>query len=639
MKRLRKCLLIFLVLLFAGCANKDEISVDYYTYINEDIIDGYVLEDDEYSMSTFDEIQEDVDDQIDLILDDVIKDNTNVNILYNQLMNMEERNKNGLSYLKKYIDLIDSSKNINEFINNSIIVEEELYVPIFSLMSVMSDFKDTSKNILYLSPVTFDFGASSDYYVDDDYLSQRAVIKQYGIKILKEYGYDKTKAREVSKKVTDYYTSIASVSKLSSDLIDVENMYNIITKDEYMNIYDKLPSHYFEFIDNDMKLSIVDKNNYQAINDSLTDENLDVLKESVKLKILQTYSPYLGENYAKIADQLDNEQLGIVMEFDPEYVAENTVLKLFQYDIDKLYSDKYLTNEAKEYIESMIDDILKYYEINISEIDWLESSTKEKAIDKLKNINVNIGLANNYPKYSLDYKFSSNKSLIENIISAYKIQSDYELLRLQSNNKVPLMNQITVNAYYNPQDNSINFPAASINFVDFDKTYYENLGSIGMVIAHEVTHAFDANGSKFDEHGNLVNWWSDEDRKEYKKLQEEVVEYYNKYEVISGNYIDGNLTLSENIADLGAVLCISNIAESKKASNDEIRSMYKNFAYLWVQKSRDEYTKMLLLVDTHSPNKYRVNATLASTDLFYEVYNISENNPMYVSKEDRVKIW
>ena len=99
-------------------------------------------------------------------------------------------------------------------------------------------------------------------------------------------------------------------------------MYNIISKDEFMNIYDKLPSHYFEFIDNDMKLSIIDKNNYQAINDSLVEENLDVLKESVKLKILQTYSPYLGENYAKISDKLENEQLGIVMDFDPEYVGD-----------------------------------------------------------------------------------------------------------------------------------------------------------------------------------------------------------------------------------------------------------------------------------------------------------------------------
>ena len=287
----------------------------------------------------------------------------------------------------------------------------------------------------------------------------------------------------------------------------------------------------------------------------------------------------------------------------------------------------------------MIKDILKYYENNISNLEWLSPNTKEKAIDKVKNITINIGLNNNYPTYSMNYNLSNNKTLLENIISIMKTQSEYEYQRLLSNEKTPLMDQISVNAYYNPQDNSINFPSATINLVDFNKTYYENLGTIGMIIAHEVTHAFDANGSKFDEKGNLSNWWTDKDKEEYQKLQKEVIEYYNKYEVISGNYIDGELTLSENIADLGAVACISGIAKEKKATAKEIKSMYESFASLWAEKSRDEYTKMLLLMDTHSPNKYRVNATLSSTDLFYEVYNVSKDNEMYIPEEERLRIW
>ena len=160
-----------------------------------------------------------------------------------------------------------------------------------------------------------------------------------------------------------------------------------------------------------------------------------------------------------------------------------------------------------------------------------------------------------------------------------------------------------------------------------------------MIIAHEVTHAFDANGSKFDELGNLANWWTDEDRSNYEKIQKEVIDYYNKYEVISGNYINGELTISENIADLGAVSCISGIAKEKKASSQEIRSMYASFASLWAEKSREEYTKLLLLIDTHAPNKYRVNATLSSTDLFYEVYNVSKDNEMYIPEDERLRVW
>ena len=642
MKQLKKILLVLLIVLVTGCSlSKDKLTVDYYTYVNETTIKNYKLEEDEFSISKFTKVQDKVNDQVEEILQNQISSNINPNIsiLYNQLIDINTRNNNDLSTLNYYLNLIDSSQNINEFINNATIIENDLFIPVFTIMSVMSDFKDTSKNIIYLSPVTFDFGAPTDYYIDDDYIAQKALVKQYGIKLLKEYGYDKNKAREVSKNVTEYYISIANNSKLSTHFNDLENMYNIISKDELMKIYNKLPSTYFDIIPENIKLSILDKGNYEAINASLTEENLSTLKESVKLKILQTYCTYLTENYAKIANDIENEQLGIESSLDIEYNSKNAILSLFQYDIDKEYTDKYLNSNSKKYIEDMINDILKYYENNISSLAWLSPNTKEKAINKVKNITVNIGLNNNYPTYSMNYNLSNNKSLIENIISIMKTQSEYEYQRLLSNEKTPLMDQISVNAYYNPQDNSINFPSATINLVDFNKTYYENLGTIGMIIAHEVTHAFDANGSKFDEKGNLSNWWTNKDKEEYKKLQKEVIEYYNKYEVISGNYIDGELTLSENIADLGAVACISGIAKEKKATEKEIKSMYKSFASLWAEKSRKEYTKMLLLVDTHSPNKYRVNATLSSIDLFYEVYNVSKDNEMYIPEEERLRIW
>lgn len=642
MKQLKKILLVLLIVFITGCSlSKDKLTVDYYTYVNEKTIENYKLEEDEFSISKFTKVQDKVNDQVEEILQNQISSNINPNIsiLYNQLIDINTRNNNGLSTLNYYLNLIDSSNNINEFINNATIVENDLFIPVFTVMSVMSDFKDTSKNIIYLSPVTFDFGASTDYYIDEDYLSQKALVKQYGIKLLKEYGYDKNKAREVSKNITNYYTEIAKKSKPSTYFTDIENMYNIITKEELKSIYNKLPVEYFNTIPENTKLSILDKGNYEAINNSLIEENLKTLKESVKLKILQTYCTYLTENYAKIANDIENEQLGIESSLDIEYNSKNAILSLFQYDIDKEYTDKYLNNNSKKYIEDMINDILKYYENNISNLNWLSPNTKEKAINKVKNITVNIGLNNNYPTYSMNYNLSNNKSLIENIISIMKTQSEYEYQRLLSNEKTPLMDQISVNAYYNPQDNSINFPSATINLVDFNKTYYENLGTIGMIIAHEVTHAFDANGSKFDEKGNLFNWWTDKDKEEYQKLQKEVIEYYNKYEVISGNYIDGELTLSENIADLGAVACISGIAKEKKATEKEIKSMYESFASLWAEKSRKEYTKMLLLVDTHSPNKYRVNATLSSTDLFYEVYNVSKNNEMYIKEEERLRIW
>ena len=287
----------------------------------------------------------------------------------------------------------------------------------------------------------------------------------------------------------------------------------------------------------------------------------------------------------------------------------------------------------------MTKEIISYYEKDIDTLDWLSKNTKEKAKQKLKKMQINIGLSSDYPKYSQNYNLKDNNSLIENIILMEKVINNYELTKLNNNYNESKLTETTVNAYYNPQNNSINFPLASLSLFNVNDSYYQNLGSIGMIIAHEITHAFDSNGAKFDEYGNLSNWWTDEDYKKFKMKKKQVIRYYDKYEVLKGTNINGKKTVNENIADLGAVSCISNIAINKKATTKEIKEMYTSFAKLWVEISKEEYINLLLLQDTHSPAKYRVNATLSSTDLFYKTYNITSFNKMYISPKKRVKVW
>lgn len=640
MKNIKKYFILILIVLTIGCnLTTKPLKQDYYTYINKDTIDSYILKDDEYTISTFTKLQDKVNSDIDSVLTDLITTNKDINIIYNQIIDTNTRNTSGLSDLKYYIDLIDSSTTINEYIKNAIVVENDLYIPIFTSASIMRNLKDTTENMLYFQSIPFAFNSTSEYYTDADYLSVKTLIKQYDIKLLKEYGYDKTKAREVSKNITDYYTKIANKSHPTSYYQNKENLYNPISKSELQAIYTNLDSTYFDSIPDNVKISLLDKENYSAINDSLTDENLPTLKEIVKLKILENYGEFLSENYAKILSAFSSEQLGIETKTDINDAAKNTVIALFQNEFDMSYTNKYLTKEAKEYILSMTNDIINYYEKSLTDLDWLSQDTKNKAITKLKNITINIGLNEN-DYYNLNYNLASNNTLIKNILKIKKVLEEHELERLKNNVPVTTaVSQTTINAYYNPQDNSINFPSAVTNLVDLSKDYYENLGSIGMIIAHEITHAFDSNGAKFDEHGNLVEWWNKEDKENYQRFQKQIISYYDKYEVIAGNYINGSLTVDENIADLGAVNCISNLAKSKNATTTDLKAMYKSFANLWVEKSNEEYQKILLLVDTHSPAKYRVNATLSSTDIFYEVYNVSKTNPMYISKDKRVHIW
>ena len=647
MKNIKCLLIIILILSISGCTLNKELNIkdDYYDYINKDLLKKEKIKEGEYTWSTFSEVQDKVDNQTDDIIKKLISNNTNpnLNIIYSQLLDTTTRNDDDISSLKPYLNKIDSSNNIKEFINNAIYIENNLNIDIFTNIKVDSDFKDTTQNITYFYPITFDFGTSADYYVDEDYMSYKALIKQYGIKILKKYGYDTKTSREISTNITNMYNDIAENSLLSSDLEDISKYYNIITKDNLQKIYTNLDIDYYlkeKGLSNEIKFSIVDINNYKTLNKYLTDNNLQLLKEYVKLKILENYSIYLSEDYSNLIYELNNNFSGINKDTDTkEDKANNIVKSLFEYDINNYYQKEYFTDEEKDYIEKMINDIISYYEKDIDSLDWLSSTTKEKAKLKLKNMNINIGLKENYPTYSNNYNLSSSNTLVDNIIKISNVINSYELSKLNTNEKEQQLSQTTVNAYYNPGDNSINFTVASSNLFDIEKNYYQNLGTIGMVIAHEITHAFDSNGSKFDEFGNLSNWWTKKDIANYENLQQKVINYYNKYEVLDGLYIDGKKTVNENIADLGAISCITNLAKYKNATTKELQQMYTSLANMWATISTEEYQKLLLLQDTHAPSKYRVNAPLSSTNAFYEIYNITIFNDMYIPKKDRINVW
>ena len=159
-----------------------------------------------------------------------------------------------------------------------------------------------------------------------------------------------------------------------------------------------------------------------------------------------------------------------------------------------------------------------------------------------------------------------------------------------------------------------------------------------MIIAHEITHAFDNNGALFDEKGNMNNWWKDEDYSNFENLQNDVIEYYNGYK-IEGKSVNGKQTVSENIADLGAVSCIVDVAKQKGATNENLKELFEAYSNIWASEATEEYLKTLMIMDTHSPNKIRVNAVLSSIDEFYEVYEIDEDSEMYVIPEERIKVW
>ena len=627
-------LIVFIIV--ALYLNKNYIN-NYYEYVNKETIkdkkDGW-----SYINDLNDEISKDTNNIIKEIINNPSNnEEKNIEELYNEYLDTDSRNKNGLNDLKPYLDKINKTRNIKEFISEAIQLEKDLSIELLMSKSIMKDFK-TGKNILYITSIPMDFGNSIDYYSNEDLISVKNTFKLYNNKLLREYGYTAGEALDITNQINDFYTDIANNSLTQDDLLNTEKYYNIIDRTKLSKIYTNLDiNNYFNELglSNINRFSLVDEKSYEKLNEYLTNDNLSLWKNLATIKILQTYANYTTENYEKIFNKLNKSLTN--KELTQEEKTYNIIKQIYPNEISKNYNNKYLNDDTKNYISNLISEINKEYESMINK-SWMDTETKTKAINKLNNIKINIGTT--YSKdFSSYYEFNNNISLVKNIINLNKVATTKSYEMLDTNETDNALPDYTFNAYYDVTSNSINILTGGAKSIKDINNKYENLGGIGFIIAHEISHAFDNNGSKFDENGLLNNWYTESSTKKYEELQKKVIEYYNKYEIIHNISNNGKRTIGENIADLAAMECITNILTNDKASKEDYQKTYESFAKIWSNNYSKSTKVMQSLIDTHSTNEIRVNSVLSSTNKFYEIYKIDSNDSMYIKPEERVNIW
>lgn len=616
--------------------NKNYID-NYYEYINKE-----TLTDKENNWSYIDELNDNISKETNELVKEIIdnptsKEENNIKNLYTEYLNTTKRNNNSLKELTPYLNKINNVSNINEFINEAINIEKDLSIELLMSKSIMKDFK-TGKNIIYITTIPMDYGYSSDYYTNENLLSVKNTFKLYNNKLLREYGYTAGEALDITNKIDKFYIDLATNSLKQDDLLNTEKYYNIVSKNELSKIYSNLDiNNYFNQIGLSKidKLSLVDKKSYETLNKYLTNDNLDLWKNLATLKILQTYAKYTTENYENIFNKLNKAILS--KELSKEESAYELIKEVYPNEISKKYNNKYLTDDKKDYLTNLTNEIINEYE-NMINSSWMDQETKEKAILKLTNIKINIGT--NYTKdFSSYYEIDSNISLVKNMINMNKVIYDKSLNLLDTTDTINALPDYTFNAYYDVTSNSINILTSTTKLIDNINDKYSNLGSIGFIIAHEISHAFDNNGSKFDENGLLNNWYTTESKGKYIDIQNKVIEYYNKYEIIHNISNNGTRTIGENIADLSALEVIDYILNKDNASTNDCQKTYETFANVWANNYAKSTKVMQSLMDTHSINEIRVNGVLSSSDKFYEVYKVNSADLMYIPKEERVKIW
>ena len=383
----------------------------------------------------------------------------------------------------------------------------------------------------------------------------------------------------------------------------------------------------------------------------LAEASLDDLKTYAEIKVISGATSQLSDEFRAESFKLNSVISGVQQDRPRWKRAVSLVSGVMGEAIGKLYVEKYFPESSKQRMLYLVHNLQTALAQRIDGATWMSAETKAQAKDKLSNFIIKIGYPDKWKDYS-GLQVNDSLSLYENlgIISEFKL---LDALNRKVNKPVDkmewLMTPQTINAYYNPTTNEICFPAAILQPPFFDPTADDamNYGAIGGVIGHEMSHGFDDQGSQFDKTGNQRNWWTEADKKNYEQRTKVLEEYFSKYEVVPGMFINGKQTLGENIGDNGglniAFTAFQNATKENPLTTADgftpEQRFFLSWARVWASNMRPEYMAYLVTADVHSPNKARVNAALPHIDAWYNAFGIKKGDKLFIPKKQRAQIW
>ena len=354
-------------------------------------------------------------------------------------------------------------------------------------------------------------------------------------------------------------------------------------------------------------------------------------------EIGKTNFEFYGKELSGATQQRDRWKRGVAL-------AESLVGE----GIGREYVKRHFPPESKEQMLELVQYLIDAYRTRIADLSWMSEETKKKAAEKLSQFNSKIGYPDKWRSYE-GLEFTDN--LVENVRRGAAFEHDYQLAKIgkPSDRGEWVSSPQTVNAFYNPVVNDITFPAAILQppFFDPDADAAQNFGAIGAVIGHEIGHGFDDQGSRYDGHGNLNSWWTDEDRAHFEERTAKLVGQFQGLvpSVLEGQDVagvNGEFTLGENIGDLGG-LGIAVVAYQLYCADNNVEpnleELFLAWARVWRSKARPEMAAQLLAIDPHSPNEFRCNVIASNVDEFYEAFDVEPGSAMWIAPEERVKIW
>ncbi len=575
--------------------------------------------------------------------------------IFETKLDTNARNAAGITPLQPILDKIASIENMEDFQN--VITENavEIGQP-FIGVAAFSNPSNSSMNACYITPGGL--GLQREYYLktDEKSVETRAKYVEHVARMLQFLGDSEEDAKKQAETILAFETRLAEprLDKVASR--DFRNFNNPRSMEQVQEMVPAISwTEAFKNMGVTKKVDtvLVMQPKYMEYVQSVFNENdIDTWKTVMRWSTLNGAAGYLTTEIEKANWDFYSKYLrGAEKQKPADERALATVNGSVGEALGKLYVDEMFPPEAKAKAEEMIANVIVAFKDRITQLDWMSDSTKTKAHQKLDKFTVKIGYPDKWEDYS-QMDVAANKSYYDNMIAVDKWSFEDNLSKI--NEPVDRtewgMSPQTVNAYFNPFNNEIVFPAAILQppFYDYLADDAVNYGGIGAVIGHEISHAFDDSGSRFDSDGNLANWWTDSDLEEFTARGKKLADQYSAIEVMDSVFVNGDYTLGENIGDLGGVLGAYDglqryFAENGRPENIDgftpEQRFFMSWATVWRTLIRDEALRTQVQTDTHSPGHVRAIQPLLNIDAFYEAFDIKEGDDMWLAPEDRVRIW
>lgn len=634
---------------------------DFFKFANGNWLKNNPVPPDKVRYGAFDELTDLNQIQIRTLIEEASKnysekgsDYQKVGDFYLSGMDSVKIENDGIQPIKTFLDNIRNITSFDEFYKIISTLHTYRINPLFGVYAGQ-DEKNSEMVILSLYQSGLGLG-DRDYYLKDDNRSKE--IRSEYRNFIKDMFILKGDAPEIAeekmKSIFDIETKIASITYSKLDLRDPEKNYNKVKYSELKNICPSFNwDYYFNYIGTGIpeEIDVSQKKYFEGLSDVINSFNINDWKAYLEWNVIRNTAPYLSSNFVNRNFEFYGKFISGQKEIKPRW---RRVIETVNYSVSeiigKIYVDKYFSPEAKQRVYNMVLDLKSALKKRIEELQWMSPETKSKAIEKLDMMIIRVGYPNKWRDYSeLDI---SKDSYLQNVLKASNFNFKFNISKAGKpvDKEYWGMSPQTVNASYSPNLNAITFPAGILQppffFENGDDAV--NYGGIGVVIGHEMTHGFDDQGRKYDAKGNLNDWWTPEDAEKYKQMTSILVKQFNNFIINDSLQVDGELTLGENISDLGGLTIALNAVKEAWKRNPPpekidgftpLQRFFLSYAQIWRSNIRDKELMRRLKEDVHSPAIARVNGIVYNIPEFYVAFEIKQTDKRYIPAELRAVIW